>query len=438
VKPSTIKKALKATLALTGFLLTTATFSVASTLLTIPQAKAELFMTRDFGVALNTNNNYRLIDGSPRVSTWGVNINDNDQHFDWIGVPGNNLNMFKSRSTGKCLNAYRKWSGAEVNTWACNSNDQDQIWNFITKGDGFNLLRLNNTNLCLTADMPVGNASIIALRDCAYFGPNGTQDWRGSNYLGALGGRKTIQEKRNFRYEVVLNSLRAAEYLGLPESEWPQIDEAGAFGHSWITLVKKWDDYTVTYVDGREETIIVDRYNNYEFQTVSASGYGISVPQYDDPIHRKWAKWHLDSGESRMIKSRSDVGVLRPSALKIYSGTDRVLSYMRRSISYESFRKYASTSFGGLGNSANGCTTYDLIPTTDNSKCSCGTFALKLFKDVANVPELDGVEIIDYGLKVSTPGGLFKFPIVAPAITPTGISYDLDRVHGWSDWNRRY
>jgi hypothetical protein len=50
-------KPLKATLALAGFLFTTATFSVASTVLTATKASAELITSRGFGVSLNTNNN---------------------------------------------------------------------------------------------------------------------------------------------------------------------------------------------------------------------------------------------------------------------------------------------------------------------------------------------------------------------------------------------
>jgi hypothetical protein len=56
----------------------------------------------------------------------------------------------------------------------------DQNWEMLDKGNGYVLYRLKNTRLCLTADTPVGNSSIVALRDCAYNGANGTQDWIGS------------------------------------------------------------------------------------------------------------------------------------------------------------------------------------------------------------------------------------------------------------------
>jgi hypothetical protein len=56
----------------------------------------------------------------------------------------------------------------------------DQNWEMLDKGNGYVLYRLKNTGMCLTADTPVGNSSIVALRDCAYNGANGTQDWIGS------------------------------------------------------------------------------------------------------------------------------------------------------------------------------------------------------------------------------------------------------------------
>jgi hypothetical protein len=43
-----------------------------------------------------------------------------------------------------------------------------QNWEMLDKGNGYVLLRLKNTGMCLTADTPVGNSSIVALRDCAY------------------------------------------------------------------------------------------------------------------------------------------------------------------------------------------------------------------------------------------------------------------------------
>jgi hypothetical protein len=88
--------------------------------------------------------------------------------------------MLKHRGTGKCLNAYSKYSGAEPFVWACNPADMDQNWEMLDKGNGYVLYRLKNTGMCLTADTPVGNSSIVALRDCAYNGANGTQDWIGS------------------------------------------------------------------------------------------------------------------------------------------------------------------------------------------------------------------------------------------------------------------
>jgi hypothetical protein len=63
----------------------------------------------------------------------------------------------------------------------------DQNWEMLDKGNGYVLYRLKNTGMCLTADTPVGNSSIVALRDCAYNGANGTQDWS-ENTKAIMGG----------------------------------------------------------------------------------------------------------------------------------------------------------------------------------------------------------------------------------------------------------
>jgi hypothetical protein len=73
-----------------------------------------------------------------------------------------------------------KYSDDEPFVWACNPADMDQNWEMLDKGNGYVLYRLKNTGMCLTLEPPVGNSSIVALRDCAYNGANGTQDWIGS------------------------------------------------------------------------------------------------------------------------------------------------------------------------------------------------------------------------------------------------------------------
>jgi hypothetical protein len=118
--------------------------------------------------ALNTNARFRLIDGHPRASIWDHNINDADQHFDRrAGRRGGELLVH--RSTGKCLNAYRRWNGAEINVYPCNPDDPDQNFNVESVGNGEVQIRLseirNNVRFCV--DSPTrNNGGIVTLWEC--------------------------------------------------------------------------------------------------------------------------------------------------------------------------------------------------------------------------------------------------------------------------------
>ncbi len=134
-------------------------------------AQAETFSVDN--VALNTNNNFRLIDGNPRMSIWSRNDNDSDQQFDRLaGNRGGTL--LKHRSTGKCLNAHYLSEGAEINVWSCDGNDPDQNWNLINVSNGRMLLQRTGTNLCI--DTPTrDNGGKVHLWTCD--SNNGNQRW---------------------------------------------------------------------------------------------------------------------------------------------------------------------------------------------------------------------------------------------------------------------
>ncbi|MBD2097702.1 CHAP domain-containing protein [Trichocoleus sp. FACHB-591] len=100
------------------------------------------------GMALNTNNQFRKIDGQPRMSSWQRNDSDPDQQFDRL--PGNRGGiLLKHRSTGNCLNAHYLSNGAELNVWGCNADDPDQNFNVIDLGGGYNRIQRTGTNLCV-------------------------------------------------------------------------------------------------------------------------------------------------------------------------------------------------------------------------------------------------------------------------------------------------
>lgn len=127
-------------------------------------------------VALNTNWNFRRIDGNPRMSIYQRNDNDPDQQFDRL--PGNRGGiLLKQRSTGRCLNAHYLSNGAEINVWPCDANDPDQNWNLDSVSDGRILIKRTGTNLCV--DTPTrDNAGKVHLWTCDGNNPN--QRWLSS------------------------------------------------------------------------------------------------------------------------------------------------------------------------------------------------------------------------------------------------------------------
>lgn len=135
-------------------------------------AKAESFSID--GKSLNTNNSFSKIDGEPRISHWMTVPNDPDQDFERI--PGNKGGtLLKHKSTGKCMNAYRKFNGAQFNVWGCNLNDPDQNWQVNSLGGGAVQLKLAGTNLC--ADMSDrNNGGKTHLWTCDT--NNGNQRWQ--------------------------------------------------------------------------------------------------------------------------------------------------------------------------------------------------------------------------------------------------------------------
>ncbi|MEH2155236.1 RICIN domain-containing protein [Nostoc sp.] len=147
------------------------TFSVGS----VSAQAAETFFVQE-GVALNTNNNFGRIDGTPRMSIYRRNDNDPDQQFDRL--PGNRGGiLLKHRSTGKCLNAHYLTNGSQINVWSCDANDPDQNWNIVGVGNNFNLIKRTGTNLCI--DTPTrDNQGKVYLWNCD--GNNGNQRWKSS------------------------------------------------------------------------------------------------------------------------------------------------------------------------------------------------------------------------------------------------------------------
>lgn len=143
--------------------------------------KAETFSvdSNTGGMALNTNNQFRKIDGQPRIAVWQRNDGDQDQQFDRLnGNRGGTL--LKQRSTGKCLNAHYLFNGAELNVWNCDANDPDQNFTIADLGGSYNQIKRTGTNLCV--DSPDrANGGKVHLWDCNPSNPN--QRWKSSSII---------------------------------------------------------------------------------------------------------------------------------------------------------------------------------------------------------------------------------------------------------------
>jgi surface antigen len=160
-------------------------------------------------VALNTNWNFRRIDGNPRMSIYQHNDNDPDQQFDRL--PGNRGGtLLKQRSTDRCLNAHYLSNGAEINVWPCDANDPDQNWNLEGVSEGRILIKRTGTNLCI--DTPTrDNAGKVLLWSCDGNNPN--QRWRSSAGQTASPG--------DSRINAALNKLNGIYSITDPNGYYP-------------------------------------------------------------------------------------------------------------------------------------------------------------------------------------------------------------------------
>lgn len=127
--------------------------------------------------ALNTNKDFRKIDGHPRMSIWGFSSTDPDQQFDRRSH-ANGGTMLVHRSTGKCINIHYLSNGSEFNVYPCNSKDPDQSLNIIDLGGGFVQLQRRGTNQCIDAPNRTDGGK-VHMWTCDRNNPN--QRWKNYN-----------------------------------------------------------------------------------------------------------------------------------------------------------------------------------------------------------------------------------------------------------------
>ena len=140
-------------------------------------AQAETFSINN--KALNTNGVFSRIDGQPRVTIWDAVPNDPDQDFQRLSGNRSGV-LLKNQKTGNCVNAYRKFNGAEFNTWPCNPNDPDQNWQINSLGSNIVQIKLAGTNSCI--DTPTRtNGGKVHLWTCD--SNNSNQRFQSSNVI---------------------------------------------------------------------------------------------------------------------------------------------------------------------------------------------------------------------------------------------------------------
>ncbi len=162
-------------------------------------------------MALNTNNLFGKLDNEPKLAIYTRNDSDFDQQFD--RMPGNQKDSFllKHRSTstanqGKCLNAhYIQQQEKPINVWKCDATDADQNWNLLDLQNGYYLIKLAGTNLCI--DTPTRkNGEFVHLWTCDSTNPN--QRWLSSAYVPVSGPKIIIRQNTT-----TLNFSRGQQWI---------------------------------------------------------------------------------------------------------------------------------------------------------------------------------------------------------------------------------
>jgi hypothetical protein len=382
----------------------TATLVVGSLLSLASSTLAETFTLNPGNVSLNTNNNFGLIDGQPRISLWGQNPNDPDQNFDRLNGNRGGV-LFKNRSTGKCLNAYYNYNYGKVSNWPCDPNDPAQNFDVLNQGNNVVLLRKTGTNFCINSYQHYNGGEVIVW----------TCNANDVDQRFLMGGVAQVQTRTeiqnvNFVYKVYLASIR-------PTGR--DFDSSGNTGHAWIGLVKFYSQDRVTYNGSQEvsRVRIVDGLKTID----SISAPGPNSPNYyvaNDAAEIRRTNLLINSQYRRFQVPGSLIGYDKRGT-DYYGALNRTISYYDFTISQDKYFKFLPIVSGGQG-SSNNCTSYFLYtPYTGNSQCNCGSLALGIFKDATSniIPTFTGIE--------GTNG----------SISPLGLSKDIDRLNGYPDWN---
>jgi surface antigen len=145
------------------------------------------------GLALNTNNQFRKIDGQPRMAVWQRNDSDPDQQFGRLPgkKPGSTLlkhiatsrdaKLRNKNAPDKCLNAHYLGNGKEINVWDCKASDPAQNFDIIPLGNSYYQIRRTGTKFCVDSPTRTKGGK-VHLWECNASHPN--QRWKTSQTQG--------------------------------------------------------------------------------------------------------------------------------------------------------------------------------------------------------------------------------------------------------------
>jgi hypothetical protein len=228
---------------------------------TIPLASAETFSID--GTALNTNNQFFKLDGTPIVSSWPLDPNDPDQQFEILSGSNPNNNILKHKSTSKginyCLNAHYVNNGGKVNLWRCDATDPDQ--NFVIGNQINNTysIRRAGTNFCVDLQ------------------------GRGKNQQVILNGCNTSSNQHFTKNASTITSNNNANIPYLPFDSGVSLKVTTGYGeHAGVNST--YNKYAVDFgAAGKQVSARATRYGQVTYAGFKENGYGNVVEvRYQD------------------------------------------------------------------------------------------------------------------------------------------------------------
>jgi hypothetical protein len=343
----------------------------------------------------------------------------------------------------------RAVNGNKVNSFTADNTD-DWKWKVVDDGFGVSFLRVNTNQAFSVENLNVVDRTPIVSWD--YQGHGRYLDWNpqavgGGYYLIRL--RHNLNQCLNIpggannawvttwtcnandpdqRFKIVeVSQVQTERYQTVVENEKfvfvvaslrPKIGSSVApTGHAFTSLIRSWDNYQYKYVNN--QFVSKSKIDSQLFyDTMSAAGESYPLPLINGANPDKSFSWERDKILRWLNESK-------PS--RIYDG-DRIFSFISGEISKDSYYNYLPTNLGGKGYRVGSCTKYATFPSTPDSTgtdCNCSTYASK-FWNTLNPVFLGNTSV-----------NLSSQSLLGPN-HPLILSKIIDKIFGWSDWNRNF